>query len=142
MIYPHITIYTDRLPANVAGRANGPLIRIKPAYKNDAGIHAHELVHVAQFWRFGFVGFGVAALLMFVPQFGEFAWAAPIAAAAGFGLHSILYMASKRYRLWSEVSAYKEQLKHYTDDRRQLFAWFIYAHYGLDVTQDEAFKLL
>lgn len=44
--------YTDRVvPDNAAGCAFGPFIFIRPAYKNDAGLLAHEQVHVAQFFR-------------------------------------------------------------------------------------------
>lgn len=58
------------------------------------------------------------------------------------GIHSILYIFSKRYRLWSEVKAHKEQLKHYPDDRTELFAYFIATKYNLRITQEEAAKLL
>jgi len=57
-----------------------------------------------------------------------------------FGL---LYRFSEKYRFNSEVEAYREQLKHYPDDRSDLFAKFIVENYRLKVTHSEAkFALL
>lgn len=58
------------------------------------------------------------------------------------GIHSILYIFSKRYRLWAEVKAYKEQLKHYPDDRTELFAYFIATKYSLDIDKQDTLNLL
>lgn len=59
-----------------------------------------------------------------------------------FGLHSLLYIFVPDYRLEAEVEAFREQLKHYPDDRRQRFAELIAENYGLDITPDEALALL
>ena len=58
------------------------------------------------------------------------------------GLHSFLYLLSDRYKLWAEVQCYREQAKHYADDRRPLFAEFISRDYGLNITQEKALELL
>lgn len=58
------------------------------------------------------------------------------------GLHSILYLVSKEYRLKTEVEAYRKQAQYYTDDRRPLFASYIANDYGLTVTEEEALRLL
>ncbi len=81
MHFPHITVYTDRLPDGVGGCANGPLIRIRPKYREDVGIHEHELEHVRQWW-------------------------------ITLGVHSLLYLLVRRYRLWAEVQAYRAQMEH------------------------------
>ena len=48
----YIVFYTDRLiPQQFAGCARGPVIFIRPKYKNDKGLLEHEKVHVRQFWR-------------------------------------------------------------------------------------------
>ena len=47
----YLLVYTDRLPQNSNGCANGPIIRIRPAYEGDEGLLAHEKVHVSQWWR-------------------------------------------------------------------------------------------
>ena len=57
-------------------------------------------------------------------------------------LHSFLYKFSKKYRLKSEVEAYKEQLNYYDVDRSQLFAQFISEKYNLDITVEQAQQLL
>ena len=41
--------------AGFAGCACGPLIFIRPTYRNDAGLLAHEQEHVKQFWRSPFM---------------------------------------------------------------------------------------
>lgn len=110
MKYP-LTFYTDSLPENVGGRANGPIIRIATKYKDDAGIYQHELLHVKQWF----------CLLI---------------------LHNLLYLFVPEYKLWAEVQAYKKQLKYYPDDRSKLFAEFIATRYGLDITKENALKLL
>ncbi len=56
--------YTDLMPARFSGYTIGPIILIRPRCKNDAGLLAHEQVHVRQFWR----TLGMGPLLsVFVP---------------------------------------------------------------------------
>lgn len=51
MKFPHIVTYTNNFePQSVAGRANGPFVRIRPQYKADEGLHAHEYEHVRQWY--------------------------------------------------------------------------------------------
>lgn len=45
------TIYTSLIPFGFSGYAVGPIILIRPEHREDAGLHAHERAHVAQFWR-------------------------------------------------------------------------------------------
>jgi hypothetical protein len=47
---PALIRYTDDLLEGVGGQANGPYVRIRPAYRDDVGLLAHELCHVWQFW--------------------------------------------------------------------------------------------
>ena len=98
------------IPKGAAGCARGPIIFIRPEYRNDIGLREHEKVHRTQ-W-----------LLT-------------------FGIHSILYLISKSYRLESEVEAYRVQLEH-SPGNESLFAKFIAEKYGLDITQAEAMELL
>ena len=60
---------------------------------------------------------------------------------ATLGLHSFLYLLSERYRLWSEVRAYRVQLKH-SPGNEERFAKYISEKYDLDITQAEALELL
>lgn len=51
---PVLVIYTNRLPPHVGGRLSIfflPFIKIRPKYRDDVGIHEHELEHVKQFYR-------------------------------------------------------------------------------------------
>lgn len=107
-----MVFYTNwSIPKRFAGVTRGPFIFIRPQYKDDAGLLAHEKVHVWQWLR-------------------------------TLGLHGLLYALSDRYKLASEVEAYKVQATHYPDDRRALFAGFIATHYGLRITQQAALALL
>lgn len=60
------------------------------------------------------------------------------------GLHGLLYLLCKQYRLWSEVQAYKYQLSFppYNVENKELFAKFIAEDYKLDITKEEALKRL
>lgn len=77
---PYLLILTDVMDIHSNGQANGPVVRIRPAYRDDEGLLQHELIHVRQWWR-------------------------------TLGLHSLLYLCSKKYRLKAEVEAYREQIK-------------------------------
>lgn len=107
-----LTFYTNRLiPQGSAGCARGPVIFIRPKYKDDKGLLEHEKVHRRQWLR-------------------------------TLSLHSFLYLFVPEYRLASEVEAYKEQAKHYTDDRLPRFARFIATKYDLNVTEEAVLLLL
>jgi len=58
------------------------------------------------------------------------------------GLHPLLYRLSKKYRLKSEVEAYREQMKHYPDDKSTLFSHYLSTNYDLDLTEQDALELL
>lgn len=46
------TFYTDKfVQKNHAASTRGCFIFIRPKYKDDFGLHEHEKLHVAQFWR-------------------------------------------------------------------------------------------
>lgn len=142
---PHIKIYTDDLPPNVGGCANGPIIRIRHKYRDDSGILAHELVHVRQWYAGVLIGALLAALLYWqpfaMPWLASWQGAWPMALIAGVALHPLM-TAIPAYRLWKEVRAYKEQARHYPDDRLFLFAGFISSNYGLDVTPLKVYEML
>ena len=104
--------FTNRfVPKQHQAATRGPLIFIRPAYRDDKGLLEHEKVHRRQWLR-------------------------------TLGLHSLLYLFSEDYLLRAEVEAFREQLKHYPDDRRVKFAWLIAENYNLDITPDEALILL
>ena len=88
---PSVTFYTDRLPDGVGGDAHGPVVRIRPIYRNDVGIHQHEQTHVNQWWIVGLVSAALLALI------------SPVLSPLGIGTHPLLYATVRRYRLWAEV---------------------------------------
>jgi hypothetical protein len=137
MTYP-LTFYVKSLPPGVGGTANGPVIRILEKYKDDAGIHAHELCHVLQWFQLLLVGC-IAAIVLYQAGLPEFAGYALL---AGMTMHSLLYLAFPAYKLWAEVEAYQEQAECYVADKRPLFARFISENYGLKITQADALARL
>jgi len=67
MIYPtfYVTwIFTLLRKERSAGIAVGPLIFIRPKYKDDKGLLEHEKEHVRQFWKY----LGINGLLYFFSQ--------------------------------------------------------------------------
>ena len=48
--------YTDDMKDWQGGYAKAWFIRIRPKYKDDKGIHAHELKHVEYWWKYGVIG--------------------------------------------------------------------------------------
>ena len=99
MKFPSLTFYTDWLPYGVGGAANGPVVRIRPLYRHDVGIHKHEYQHVNQFWVVGLAAVFVLGLVDVT------------LALAGFAAHPLLYKFCRKYRLLCEVSAYKVQMQ-------------------------------
>lgn len=59
-----------------------------------------------------------------------------------FGLHSLLYLFVEDYRLHAEVEAFREQARHYPDDRIPRFAQLLASNYRIDITEDEALDAL
>lgn len=110
-ILPTPVFFVDSLGEWKAGEVRGPVVRIRKDCAEDAGLLAHELTHVKQWWRTA-------------------------------GLHSVLYLLSKSYRLKSEVEAYKAQAACYPDDRTPLFAYYLSTRYGLDITHASAILLM
>ena len=48
----HFTFYTNNfIPTRFAATTYGFIVLVRPTYSNDAGLLAHELVHVGQFWK-------------------------------------------------------------------------------------------
>ncbi len=107
---------TDDMTERFGGQTTAWFIKIRPAYKDDIGLLEHEKTHVKQFWR-------------------------------TLGLHVFLYGHLDSYTLKCEVEAYREQLcwppaTSHIVQSRQHYAEFLASKYGLDITKEEALKLL
>lgn len=105
-----LVIYTDRfLPVGTAGRALGPVALIRPSYRNDGGLRAHELEHARQFWAAGLV---VAVPLVAAGWFwGASAFWMELAFGSVLIPHHALYNWVRWYRLGAEVAAYRAQME-------------------------------
>jgi hypothetical protein len=136
-----LTIYTDRFIPERFGAVNfGPVSLIRPKYKSDAGLHAHEAVHARQWLAMAAIG-PVSAAIVYLAQIEA---AMPYLLAVLLVpslLHGILYKLVRRYRLACEVDAYQAQLAFYPD-RLELLAGFLASKYDLDVTHTQAVQIL
>ena len=136
--------YTNNVPIGFAGVTYGPWVRILETKRDDAGLLAHELLHVNQFW------FAVLALVCWLPAL----WLVPqdVALWLVLGVAIVTLLCRKRLTLMAEVDAYRVQLKVTTDavplsvaeteNRAMLFATFIATKYGLSISVADALKLL
>lgn len=105
MSWPSLTRYTDGLPTGVNGEARGPIILIRSAYRDDAGLHAHEHEHVRQWWTVGLLTAVVIAIVAALVDARLYSLI-PLAAAA----HPAAYRLIRRYRLGAEYRAYHIQM--------------------------------
>lgn len=114
-VLPAFVFYNDKLvPEGYGGVTRFNFVFLREKYKDrDEGILQHELTHVKQLYR-------------------------------SFLLFPYLYLLSKKFRLKSEVKAYKVQASYY-QNKEASYQWMaraIATKYKLDVTSDEAYKLL
>jgi hypothetical protein len=137
---PAVIRYTDDMPAWMGGYAKWFYIAIRPKYKDDKGIYAHELEHVKQWWITTIIATALIAAAVWLAEGPQEYYGYCIFGLVAFDL---LYTTFQRFKLQCEVWAYKAQLKHYPDDRTALFAKMIATKYGLEgVTPEYAEKLL
>jgi hypothetical protein len=106
-------------------------------YRHDEGLYRHELMHVKPWAAFAWLSIPLAYGLH---HFGRLDMIG--LAVVPLAIYSALYKFIPRYRLWAEVSAYKEQARFYPDDRRAIFAEFISMYYDLKITPEQALKHL
>ncbi len=136
MKYPFVFYANWPVPKSFAGAAYGPICFIRPEYRDDDGLRAHESLHATDWWRFCLAGLAMVALVELLTKqpVGSHAYAYVLAVYS----YSILYSFSNRFCLWAEAKCYARQALFYRDDRRSLFALFISRNYGLDVTTPDA----
>ena len=114
-----LTFYVNAIAPGVGGRNTFGIVRIIKKLYHDQGIYMHECFHVAQCLT------GWAVWTIFVVAMGWPWWAA----LPGFALHGLIYKGVRKYRLWSEVQAYKVQMRYPN-------------RYGRNMTLDEAVERL
>jgi|GEM_PF-591211 len=137
--------YTSNVPAGFSGVTYGPWVRIRTDKRDDAGLLAHELLHVNQFW---------AAVLAFMCWLPALCLYIDLDAALllVLGAAILALLRRKTLTLMAEVDAYRLQLKTTTEtvplsiaeteSRARLFATFISTKYGLNITVTDALKLI
>jgi hypothetical protein len=135
-VTPAIIRYTDDMPAWMGGYAKWFYIAIRPKYRDDKGIHEHEKEHVKQWWLTTILAAVIIGAICYRTGYSY--------AYMGFSVSvfQILYLVIPWFKLQMEVEAYRQQLKHYADDRVPLFAKFIATKYDLKITAEEAEQLL
>jgi hypothetical protein len=136
MMLPHLTIYTDDLPPNVNGRTNAFVVRIRSACKDDVGVHNHEYTHVKQWYKVLAVWLSFSALLV-AGTYDSIGYSLAPVAVAGIGIHSLLYLFVRSYRLEAEAQAYAAQVEAGAnlDDMASDLAD---DSYKLDITKEQA----
>lgn len=123
-------------------------IRIRPECAGDAGLLAHEKIHVLQ-WQICIAltvllcaGAGYLIAPVFDIAAGIFCAACSIPFAER--VHGALYRKWPRYCLWTEVWAYRVQLRHYPDRTASIAAWIASkaSGYHFEITAEQAYKEL
>lgn len=131
------TFVVPSLPNGVGASSSGPVIRILEKYKDDEGVYQHELRHVNQWLVVSALFAAVIATVLFCT--GSSDW---FNLAFAFAADPLLYTLIPMYKLHMEIDAYRVQALYYEDDRLPRFAQFIATRYGLNVSEDEALKML
>jgi hypothetical protein len=132
--------YTDDMPAWMGGYAKWFYVAIRPKYRDDKGIHAHELQHVKQWWITTLLATALIAAAVWYTKAPTYQY---ILCGLGLVAFDLLHSTFQRFKLQLEVWAYKKQIPHYPDDRTAMFAKMIATKYGLEgITPEYAEKLL
>ena len=145
MQWPKLTIYTDRLPEWAGGQARGPLVLIRPRYRNDSGLHAHEEEHVRQ-WYIAWAICTVAVLPIAALLDIDDHWFIALS-SIGMSAHGLLYYFVRRYRTWCEARAYAIQTQRPDANGNRLRIdeaadMLSAANYALRITKTEALALI
>lgn len=127
--------YAKTIPLNMAAITHGPIITMLEDAKGDDRLLAHEAFHVYQWWAWLalFVGLGLLLPLQLTIGMSLF----------GLFAQNAIYGIVKPYRKWSEVFAYRIQLKGHPDpDFPRRAAVALATGYGLGIDENEARRLL
>lgn len=128
--------YTDKLSEEFGGETFGPLIKLREKYKGDKPLIEHEKFHVRQWYATSAIG---VALVAPVALFTSYALAIlPLT----FVTHQLMYKFVRPYRQWSEVSAYKVQIKSGNYSDINFAVDMLASNYDLKIDKEEARKLL
>ena len=128
--------YVSRMDDGFGGNAKTWKIKILEKYRGDEGLLEHEKFHVRQ-WYYGMlVALSIAAALFFA---GLPVWFAP--AVISPWVHGLLYR-NKYYRRWSEIRAYRIQLKKGSYHSPRFAVDALMYKYSLGMSERQAKKAL
>ena len=133
----YFLMFVSDLPNGFGGTVKGPLIKILPKYKKDAGLLEHETVHVRQWYAVLALGLLISGILTMLVS--PSLW--PLCGLALFG-HQLLYKFLRPYRRWSEVQAYRKQLATGGYDSNDFAVTALVEKYDLNLSAKKAKALL
>ena len=109
----YLVFYTNLMPERFTGYTVAFIILLRPSVKGDIALLEHEKVHVNQFWR-------------------------------TLGINGLFYIFSKEKRLQYALEAYRKQLEFEPTKSlsKHVFAKYISNNYNLNITYEDALKLL
>jgi hypothetical protein len=136
MKLPHIVKYTDKV---LQGEAGLFIIYLNPAKRGDVGLYTHEYEHVKQWYACLIIGLLCSIGVYFL--FDNLS-ASLFIGAVSISLKGILYSYVKPFRQWAEVKAFKRQIAVTEGDHKVFFATALADNYKLDITFNEAVRLL
>ena len=129
--------WTNNLANGFGGTAQGPIIKIRSKYKDDAGLLEHEKTHVRQWYAVLTIGLLLCTLLTLLvsPSLWPLYGLAP-------SLHPLLYKFVRPYRRWCEVQAYRKQIEIGDYISNEFAVTALFEKYDLRLGVDEARALL
>lgn len=131
----YVVKYARTVPGDMAAVTKGPIITMREDAKGDDRLLAHEAFHAHQWWAClaACVALGLLLPLQLTVAMSLF----------GLFAHGALYAVVKPYRKWSEVKAYRIQIKGHPDpDFPRRAAVALATGYGLGIDEREAKRLL
>ena len=146
------TFYVDKIgkkDSSPLGRAFAFYILILKSHKDKKGIHAHEVTHVTQVWKWTMVTPILSAWYLSTQSvtlgvfldfpfdiLSIFKWELFTIGLFPFLIHPFLYRSSKKYRYWAELQAFRAEIKLKHGHDKQIaaasFARSIVTYYKLD----------
>jgi len=136
MKLPHIVKYTDKVKQGESGFF---IIYLNPSKRGDEGLIVHEYEHIKQWYLCLAIGLLCAGVVYFL--LGNLI-ASLFLASVSVSLKGILYTYVKPFRQWAEVQAFRAQIKVTEGDHKDFFSSALSNNYKLDITHNEALKLL
>ena len=134
MKLPHIVKYKDSLSG---GSTKMFMVEIQNRFKDNKGLHAHEYEHVKQWYACLGIGW-----LLAIPTFLYEPTAGVLVAMFSIWIQGLLTTFSKTARKYFEVAAYKKQIAEDELDHADFYITALTDGYDLDITREEAAKLL